>query len=915
MDVPEQSSPEFDRGGNVFGRIAAQWNAYFAAKVDVVDGILINPTFLGTVNFTYNQIIAALGFVPLNPTNNLSDVASTAIARANLGAFGVANVSKFGASTSLGDNTTQIQNALNSGARTIVVDVFPLITLASVSVPRGVTLTGTSGWAGGLQPLSTSTDYPTTADILLDNAATISTGGVGAQVVGLRIINKNLSTPTTMRSFITAVKAFAGDAITINKSDCHVANCLILGFNRPVFGTDTSPGIQADRTIIENLTTDNTNGVVFGQSRGLASFVGSTSGTVLTISSMTSGSISIPVFPDFRTIGDVTGKLVNGTTISVQISGTTGGAGTYTISPAQTVSSEAMTSGLGTAAADTPKISNVHVWPFLGYQGVFNTTERISVVGADSSGGKIRLRITAPNNDKDHPALIAGDVITVAQVSGTDATIIGTIAATVLTVSFVYDGGIIHTNDVIQGVGVTAGTTITGQASGVTGGIGTYNLSASMTVATPEVMNILLPGTNEANNGWIVDSVPDPTHIVLANSTFTNAFVARCAFTATIDNTGLMNVTAVTAPGRLYGGAVVGDLLGNVVSGTYITQQLTGSLGSTGHYQVNIPQVVTSQAMMLGGMIYLDGERRQGAGFSVSNAATNFQMSNYFVYDYLTAFNIGPNAGFVTGVNIATDNDTSVPDPTMMALKCVGTGGNSFANCGFGCSGVGVYTASSDAAHTTVVLLGGTLGGGTHIIENEGGTIASSSTMLFPFAFPFIATPDVYMGMTAAKTSIGNTLPISTLVAFDGPGANNLHSDIVGISSVIANSTGFSSFSHLSGPNAVSADGAFTIDHIRGVSYYDFMGPFLFRNTAAAGATVFDFAVAANGFTFAYDLFYPTGHLTAVVFGALPASPVTGAYAAVTDSNTVVWGATIAGGGSNHVLAFYNGTNWTVAGK
>lgn len=40
-----------------------------------------------------------------------------------------------------------------------------------------------------------------------------------------------------------------------------------------------------------------------------------------------------------------------------------------------------------------------------------------------------------------------------------------------------------------------------------------------------------------------------------------------------------------------------------------------------------------------------------------------------------------------------------------------------------------------------------------------------------------------------------------------------------------------------------------------------------------------------------------------------------GSIAAFTDSNTAVWGATIAGGGANYVLALYNGTNWTVIGK
>jgi len=55
--------------------------------------------------------------------------------------------------------------------------------------------------------------------------------------------------------------------------------------------------------------------------------------------------------------------------------------------------------------------------------------------------------------------------------------------------------------------------------------------------------------------------------------------------------------------------------------------------------------------------------------------------------------------------------------------------------------------------------------------------------------------------------------------------------------------------------------------------------------------------------------------VTGVAFADLPAAPVTGMVAVVTNSNTVTWGATIAGGGANIVLAFYNGTNWTVAGK
>lgn len=58
-----------------------------------------------------------------------------------------------------------------------------------------------------------------------------------------------------------------------------------------------------------------------------------------------------------------------------------------------------------------------------------------------------------------------------------------------------------------------------------------------------------------------------------------------------------------------------------------------------------------------------------------------------------------------------------------------------------------------------------------------------------------------------------------------------------------------------------------------------------------------------------------TGKLTGVAFASLPAAPAAGMVAYVTDSNTVTWGATVAGSSTNKVLAFYNGTNWTVAGK
>lgn len=61
----------------------------------------------------------------------------------------------------------------------------------------------------------------------------------------------------------------------------------------------------------------------------------------------------------------------------------------------------------------------------------------------------------------------------------------------------------------------------------------------------------------------------------------------------------------------------------------------------------------------------------------------------------------------------------------------------------------------------------------------------------------------------------------------------------------------------------------------------------------------------------------PTNLLTPNTFATLAAcaAGIKGQTATVTDSTVNTWGTTITGGGANNVLAFCNGTNWTVTGK
>lgn len=85
-----------------------------------------------------------------------------------------------------------------------------------------------------------------------------------------------------------------------------------------------------------------------------ASFTGSTSGTTLTVSAVASGTLA-----DGQALFDATGNIIPGTTILAQLTGSTGGTGTYTVSNAQTVGSEPMTGVTASLYAITPNLNQI----------------------------------------------------------------------------------------------------------------------------------------------------------------------------------------------------------------------------------------------------------------------------------------------------------------------------------------------------------------------------------------------------------------------------------------------------------------------------------------------------------------------------------------------------------------------------
>jgi hypothetical protein len=97
----------------------------------------------------------------------------------------------------------------------------------------------------------------------------------------------------------------------------------------------------------------------------------------------------------------------------------------------------------------------------------------------------------------------------------------------------------------------------------------------------------------------------------------------------------------------------------------------------------------------------------------------------------------------------------------------------------------------------------------------------------------------------------------------------------------------------------------------------DSLGVIGYSTSTSAGKNTGGYFKASGAAT-NYGLVVEGGsRLVPVAFSALPACAAAyeGVTQAVTDSSTATWGATVTGSGSNHIKAYCDGTNWTVAAK
>lgn len=131
--------------------------------------------------------------------------------------------------------------------------------------------------------------------------------------------------------------------------------------------TDQTDGSTAVAYYFRFNTTDFSNGVT--KVSRTASFTGSIATTTLTVSAVSAGAI----YPSMQITG--TG-VTAGTRIVAQLTGTTGGAGTYTVSVSQTVSSTAMTGDLPSKI----QVSQDGIYDFQFSAQLVNTTNDVQTV-------------------------------------------------------------------------------------------------------------------------------------------------------------------------------------------------------------------------------------------------------------------------------------------------------------------------------------------------------------------------------------------------------------------------------------------------------------------------------------------------------------------------------------------------------
>jgi len=172
----------------------------------------------------------------------------------------------------------------------------------------------------------------------------------------------------------------------------------------------------------------------------------------------------------------------------------------------------------------------------------------------------------------------------------TNAIFTGSISGTVLTVTAVASGTLAP-GQIISVTPISVTNLIISQASGITGGVGTYNVSASQTVASTQLASFSMPTIGTV--GWSALSSWAASRAYTAGTV-----VRQSAATAFI--TGTISGTVLTVASVVSGTVVLGQTYQGPGITTFTISSFGTGTGGTGTYNISASQTVSTTTYMPG---------------------------------------------------------------------------------------------------------------------------------------------------------------------------------------------------------------------------------------------------------------------------------------------------------------------------
>jgi hypothetical protein len=235
-----------------------------------------------------------------------------------------------------------------------------------------------------------------------------------------------------------------------------------------------------------------------------AIFTGSISGSTLTVTSITSGTLSVGMM--LSGLGVQAGTFIQGIN-----PGTTGGTGSYELENSQTVGSVNMTAGAEVTASFTGTISNTTLTIPTGGMTSGSLSVGMLITGPGVSTGTTIVTLgTGTGGQGTYTLSTASSVtspVSMTALPNVTASFMGYISGTTLHIPLDINlsmfKGSLYSGMVINGPGIATGTFIVSQISGAAGGLGytgQYTLNISQTVGTS---SSFIPITASIDNNTI----------------------------------------------------------------------------------------------------------------------------------------------------------------------------------------------------------------------------------------------------------------------------------------------------------------------------------------------------------------------------------------------------------------------------